>query len=163
MLVAVVLVVGPEVLAGPFAMGRMEGQGVEFVVAHDRESSARLDHRPDDLERLVDLGAAVDEVAEENGLAVGVPVNAVLPRVAERLQELLESVSVAVDVADQVMHETALDEVLSDTRPSLLTCHEEIASVEHGYWPAGATIIDSTSSLKGPACLSLSMKPSPLI
>jgi hypothetical protein len=48
----------------------------------------------------------VDEAAEEDRLPVGVPVDALLPRVAELLEERFEGVSVAVDVADEVVHDS---------------------------------------------------------
>jgi hypothetical protein len=50
------------------------------------------------------MGAAVDEVAEKDGLAFGVLVDALVPGVAQLLEESLEGVSVAVDIADQVVH-----------------------------------------------------------
>jgi len=43
-------------------------------------------------------------VAEEDGLTFWMPVDALLPRVAELLQQPFEGVSMAVDVADEVVH-----------------------------------------------------------
>ena len=65
----------------------MEGQRVEFVIAHHGQGGARLDHRPHDVERLTDLRAAVDEVAEEHGLAGGMTVDAGAADVAEPAQQ----------------------------------------------------------------------------
>jgi hypothetical protein len=48
----------------------------------------------------------VDEVAEEDRLPLGIPADALLPRVAELLEEPFEGVSVAVDVADEVVHDS---------------------------------------------------------
>ena len=59
-----------------------------YATPDDRESTASLDHAPDDLERLANLRASVDVVAEEDHLAVRVTV---------------EAISVAVNVADDVV------------------------------------------------------------
>ncbi len=104
MLVGVLLVVRPEVFVRLLGIGGMESQRVEFVVAHDCKGCPGLDHRPNDLQRLTNLWPAVDEVAEEDGLAFGMLIHALLPRVAQSLQKLLQGVSVAVDVADEVVH-----------------------------------------------------------
>ncbi len=82
----------------------MEGQRIEFVVAHDCQGGASIHHGPDDLEGFPDLGAAVDEVAKKDGLAFGVPVDAIVLGIAQLPEELLESISVAVDVTDEVVH-----------------------------------------------------------
>ena len=104
LLIRVLLVVGPKVAARLFRVWSVKSEGIEFVVAHDRQSRPRVDHGPDDLQRLPYLGAAVDEVAKEDGLAFGMPVDAVVLGIAEFGQELLQGVSVAVDVADEVVH-----------------------------------------------------------
>jgi len=82
----------------------VKSQGIEFVVTHHREGRPGVDHRPDDLQRLPNLGPAVDEVAEEDRLAFGVAVYALLPGVAKLPEQPFEGVSVAVDVADEVVH-----------------------------------------------------------
>ena len=86
MLVGVLLVVRPEVFARFAGVGRVESQGVELVVAHHGEGSAGLHHGPDDLESFPDLGAAIDEVAEEDRLPVGVAIDAATPELFERFR-----------------------------------------------------------------------------
>jgi hypothetical protein len=103
-LMRVLLVMGAEVFARAAGIGRMECQGIEFMVAHDGLGCAGLHHRPDDLQRLANLGSTVDEVAEEDRLAVGVPIDALLAGVPELLEQPFEGGSVAVDVTDEVVH-----------------------------------------------------------
>ena len=87
---------------------RVEGQCIEFVVTHDRQSRPGIDHRPDDLQCFPNLGSTVDEVAEEDHPSLWVLVDALLLGVAELPQEPLEGVSVAVDVTDEVVHDFSL-------------------------------------------------------
>lgn len=81
----------------------MKGEGIKFVVAHDRQSRPGVDHGADYLQRLPDIGATVDEVAEKDHSAFGMPVDTLVLGVAELGKELLQGVSVAVDVADEVV------------------------------------------------------------
>jgi hypothetical protein len=96
--------VGPEVLTRVRLIGCVVGERVELVIAHHGEGRTAVDHRPDDLERLQDPGAAVDEVAEEDGLTIGVAVDAVPLLVSELLEQPLEGIGMAMDIADEVVH-----------------------------------------------------------
>lgn len=82
----------------------MKSESIEFVVAHDGQSRPGVNHGADYLQRLPDIGAAVDKVTKEDGLAFGMPVDALVFGVAELGEELLQGVSVAVNVADPVVH-----------------------------------------------------------
>ncbi len=93
----------PEMAPGLVRIGSVKSECVKFVVAHDCKGGAGIDHGPDDLERFPDLGAAVNEVAEENSLALGVLVDALVLGIAQLPEEPLEGVSVAVYVADEVV------------------------------------------------------------
>jgi hypothetical protein len=104
-LVGVLLVVGPEMAPGLVRFGSVKSESVKFVVAHDCKGGASIHHGPDDLEGLPDLRPAVDEVAEKDGLAFWVPVDALVLGIAKLPEELQEGVSVAVDVADEVVHD----------------------------------------------------------
>jgi hypothetical protein len=104
MLAGVLLVMGPEVAVGPVRGGCVKSEGVELVVAHDRQSCPGVDHGPDDLKGLLDLGAPVDEVPEKDGLAFWMPVDPFAAGIAKLAKELLQGVSMAVDVADEVVH-----------------------------------------------------------
>ena len=110
---------GPEMALGLVRVGGMEGQRIEFVVAHDCKGGAGIHHRPDDLEGLPDLRAAVDEVAEKDGLAFWVPVEAFVLGIAQLPEEPLEGVSVTVDVADEVVTQW-----LTPARKGLIACYK---------------------------------------
>ncbi len=99
-LVRVLLVVRPQVLPRLFRVWGMKSKGIEFVVTHNSESSPGIDHGPDDLQRLPDLWASIDEVAEKDGLTLRMPVDAFVFGVPELGEKLLQGVSVAVDVTD---------------------------------------------------------------
>ena len=68
---------GLEVAVWLFWMWGMKSQGVEFVVAHDCKGCPGVDHGPDDLKGFPDLGAAVDEVTEEDRGSLAVAVGPV--------------------------------------------------------------------------------------
>ena len=91
---------GPEVLVGLVGVRGMKGECVEFVVSHDRQSSTRVNHGPDEFERFANMRAAVDEVTKKDGLTFRVPVDALVPGIAQLPEQPLEGVSVAVNVAD---------------------------------------------------------------
>jgi hypothetical protein len=82
----------------------MEGEGVEFVVAHHGQGRAGIDHTADDRESLSDGGPAVDEVTEKDRLPPWMAVDAVAAGVAEHLEQSHEGARVAVNVADEVVH-----------------------------------------------------------
>jgi hypothetical protein len=57
------------------------------VVAHDGARGAGVDHRAHDLQGPELAGAAVDEVANEDGDAAGMPPSAALDAVAQLGQQ----------------------------------------------------------------------------
>jgi hypothetical protein len=83
-------------------------QELGLVVAGDAEGEAAGDHVHDEVQDLGDLGAAVDEVAEEDDAAAGgvgdgkVTVVVASDEVAELAEQVDELVEAAVDVADDV-------------------------------------------------------------
>jgi hypothetical protein len=91
-------------------IGLRPAQGIEFVIAHDGKggalsaSFARLGsaHAHGDIENIALLRAAVDEVADKDGAAVGMTEHAVVFAVVHFVQQAPEGVGVAVDVADDV-------------------------------------------------------------
>jgi hypothetical protein len=103
-LLAVLLVVRPEVFARAVGISRVESESIQFVVAHDCKGRPRVDHRPNELQRLANLWSTVDEVAEEDRLSLGMAIDAHSAGVTELLQEPLGGVSVAADVTDEVVH-----------------------------------------------------------
>jgi hypothetical protein len=104
-LIGVLLVVGPEVAPGLIRVRGVEGQGVEFVVTHDGQGGTGIYHGPDDVEGFPDQRAAVDEVAEKDGLTFWVPVDALVLGITQLPEEPLEGVSVAVCITDEVVHD----------------------------------------------------------
>ena len=90
----VFLSVAAKMFAWGIGIGRVEGEGIEFVVAYHRERHAGLYHRAGDVQPLGDLRAPVDEVAEEDRGAVRVTVDAGPLLVTEVLQQPTELVCV---------------------------------------------------------------------
>ena len=85
--------------------GRCRGgpaEGVVLVVAHDAVGLAGLDHVMDDMQGLANTRAAVDDGAEEQGLALRMPPHAALALVAEGVEQPFQGVGTAVNIADQV-------------------------------------------------------------
>ncbi|MNZ93638.1 hypothetical protein D3C78_1127140 [compost metagenome] len=90
---------------GLAAAGQRRGypaQGVVFVVAHDTEGLAGLDHVVDDVQRLADTRAAVDDVAEEQRLTPRVAPDATDTLVAEGVEQAFEGQRTAMHVTDDV-------------------------------------------------------------
>ena len=81
-----------------------EGDGVQLVVSHHRHGTSGVDHASDQIHHLELLGAPIDEVSDENGLAVVVPPCPTGLPIAELSQQSLEGISVAVDVTYYVEH-----------------------------------------------------------
>ena len=104
MLVAVLLVVGPEVPARFVWIWGVEGKGVEFMIAHHCESRPGVDHRADKLKGFPDLGASVNEVAQKDSLPLGVLVDALVLGIAECREEVYKLAGMPVDVSDEVVH-----------------------------------------------------------
>ena len=100
MLLAVPAAQRPGVWPQEFARGvgvwRVPGNGIELMVAHDRTRAAGLHH-------AALVRPPVDEVADKEGLAVGVPVRSVPVAVAQPGQQAVELARLAVDVADDVV------------------------------------------------------------
>ena len=79
------------------------GDGVELVIAHDDLSGASLLHPSDDLQDINVLLASVNQVTDEDRLAVGVPVDALRLYVAEAMEESDQFLALAVHIADDVV------------------------------------------------------------
>ena len=86
-------VVGPE---------HFHGDGVVLVISHECDRIAGIDHGPDGLQRLPDLGAAIHVVPEKDGPSIRVGHGTVDHSIAEPVEERSEPYSVPVDVADEV-------------------------------------------------------------
>ena len=102
-LVAVLVVMRAQVLAGMRRVGRVPAHGVEFVVAHQGHGGPGVAHGAHDLERFEDLRASVDVVAEEDGDTVGMFPHAALLQVAEAGKKGFELVRTAVDITYDVV------------------------------------------------------------
>src|ERR1700750_2968687 len=80
------------------------GDGIELVVTHDDLGASAVDHALHDLEDPELFVAAINQVADEDGSASGMPVGTgpVVDGVAERLEQNGELGGAAMDVADDV-------------------------------------------------------------
>ena len=83
----------------------VEGEGVPLVVAEHGERRAGLEHGAHQAQRGANLGAAIEEVTDEDRRALRVPPGASVLPVTHAAQQLLELGSMAVDVADEVEHQ----------------------------------------------------------
>lgn len=95
------------------AAGRMLGRipdCVEFVVAHDDLGAAGVHHAFDGFEDPQLLTAAVDQVTDEDRLAVRMAQGAAPMFVSEFREQSLQSGSAAVNVTDDVvtLHQSIL-------------------------------------------------------
>ena len=86
----------------------MKRDRIEFMVAHDCQGCLVLDHVADDMNRVADLGATVDEVAAKHGLAARMTKNAAGLRVTQLIQQFHEFVGVAVNVPNNVVDSRVL-------------------------------------------------------
>ncbi|MNM89154.1 hypothetical protein D3C81_1013830 [compost metagenome] len=77
-------------------------QGVVFVVAHDAERLAGLDHVVDDVQRLANAWPAVDDVAKEQRLAPRVAPHAGHTLVTEGVEQAFKGQRTAMHVTDDV-------------------------------------------------------------
>ena len=93
-----------EILAWLIGIWCVIGQSVEFVIAHDGQGKAGVDHGPDDLKGFSDLRASVNEVAQKDSLPLGVLVDALVLGVAECREEVYKLAGMPVDVSDEVVH-----------------------------------------------------------
>ena len=96
-------------LAWGFRILRVVSQSVELVIAHDGQGGPFFGHGSDDLKRLTDLRSSVDEVAEENHLAFGMPVFALGLVVAQGSEQMYQFIGVAVNITDQIVHDGILE------------------------------------------------------
>ena len=85
-------------------IGRMEVDGIQFVVAHDGLGAPRihqLAHNPDDS---TIFRAAIDEVPQENDLAIGLGMHPCcsIPPPAKVLQRKAQLLGLTVDVGNYV-------------------------------------------------------------
>ena len=101
----VLFVVGSCELTGIGVTGG-ERDGVELVVPHHHLCTAGIDHGPDDLEGLDLLRSTIDEIANENGLALPtafhVPIGPTALDVPEITEEAFEHFGTAVHIADDI-------------------------------------------------------------
>src|SRR3989344_1622306 len=78
-------------------------QGVEFMVTHDAQRLPCLDHVVDDVQRLANPWAAVNDIADEHRHARGMTPNAGLLVITEPVEQVLKGQSATVHVTDQVV------------------------------------------------------------
>jgi len=93
-----------EILAWLIGIWCVIGQSAEFVIAHDGQGKAGIDHGPNDLKGFSDLRASVNEVAQKNSLPLVVLVDALVLGVAECREEFYKLAGMPVDVSDEVVH-----------------------------------------------------------
>ncbi len=82
---------------------RHPAQRVELMVAHDAQGMTGLNHIADDMQRLANTRATVNDVAEENRNTLRVTPDASLQTVAEKLQQVLQGMGAPVHVTDQIV------------------------------------------------------------
>ena len=82
---------------------RGPGNGVELVVAHHAHCRTRVDHAPDPIDGSHLVRAAIDQVTDEHGGAVGVAPRAVMLPVAQPTEQRVEFVEATVDVTNDVV------------------------------------------------------------
>ena len=109
LLLVLVVVLAHEAVRVRRVLGGV-GDGVELVIAHDDLSGASLLHPSDDLQDINVLLASIDQVANEDRLAIGVSVDALRLYVAEAMEESDQFLALAVHIADDVVsaHDTSV-------------------------------------------------------
>ena len=98
------IVVFTQMTTGTFRMGGVVTQCVEFVIAEDCQRISFFDHRSGNVQNLLDLGTAINQVAQKNHLPFGVREDTLAPFVPELFQQQNQLGGMAVNVADQVVH-----------------------------------------------------------
>jgi hypothetical protein len=94
-------------------------QRVEFVVAHDAQGLPGLDHVVDDVQRLANARATVDDVADEHGHARWMPPDPALLVITEAVKQVFEGQGASVHVTNQVITARGIEHQ-SPPPPSLL-------------------------------------------
>jgi hypothetical protein len=92
-----------QVLTWAIRIGRVPGNGVELMVAHDGQRAAGIHHAPDNPHAVQLPGPAVDEVTHEDGGARGVLVGTIPQTVSEMVQQALQLVPLAMNVTHKVV------------------------------------------------------------
>ncbi|MNE10914.1 hypothetical protein D3C80_1036510 [compost metagenome] len=82
---------------------RGPAEGIPFVVAHQAQRLAGLDHVVNQVQCLADVRATVEDVAEEQRHALRMTPDAPLTTIAEAGQQALEGTRTAMHVANQVV------------------------------------------------------------
>ena len=84
-------------------IGRVPGDGVQFMVAHDRERDTGVNHAACNIHRADLCRAAVNEIADEDRLALVVTPGAARVAIAELAEQCFQLVRLPVDVPDDVV------------------------------------------------------------
>ncbi|MNG05220.1 hypothetical protein D3C84_883980 [compost metagenome] len=73
------------------------------MIAHDAAGLAGIDHVVDDVQRLANPRATVDDVADEHRHARSMPPDATLFVITESVEQVLQGQGATVHVTDQVV------------------------------------------------------------
>src|SRR5690625_7537182 len=108
-------------------------QRVALVVAQHHLRLIRLDHTAYQLQRLPNLGAPVDNIAQKNHLALGMPVNTVQLAVPEFFQQAHQCMSTTVHIANIVV--TLLDRAVSHRYYNSYPSHPNLEhTISYNTW-----------------------------
>ena len=122
MLIPILFGVRSQAPAGALRVRCLERNGVELVIAHEGKRGDALDHRAHQAIGLDLLRAAVNKIADENGLPVGVAPALSVRLVAHPLKQLLQPTRVSMDVTDDIVHDLLTGPLsYRHTMPSPLT------------------------------------------
>src|SRR5690606_4044920 len=94
-------VLADEALAAAGRRGGVPAQRIGLVIAHDAGGLAGLDHVVDQLQRLADARATVDDVAEEQRHAPRMTPDPAMQPIAELLEQSLQGSRATMDITDQ--------------------------------------------------------------
>lgn len=89
------------------------------MVAHDAQGLTGLDHVVNDVQRLANARATVDDVADEHGHARRMPPDPALLVITETVQQVFEGQGASVHVTNQVITARGIEHQ-SPPPPSLL-------------------------------------------
>jgi len=90
----------PRVIVG---VRREPGYRIKFMISHDRQCGALINHRANNFQYTPLIRAAVDEVTEKNDLPIRVAMHAVRLPIAEPAQQLDQRLAVTVNITDEVV------------------------------------------------------------